>query len=236
MIVLGFIPDFLQGLGITAAASVLAFLGALILGTLGALGRLSGSRAVRVLTRIYVEAFRNTPVLVQMFMIYFGLPALGIYLPGFAAGTITLALNAGAYLTETIRTGIRAVPPGQLEAARTLSLSQPQIFFRIVAPQAFRTMYPPIINEFVLIILTSSLISTIAVNDLTGVAMIVSSLTFASMESFAMAMVFYLILTNAVAVLAQGFSRVAFKAPLPSDLSQNKLTRRSLLKAMRRAV
>jgi polar amino acid transport system permease protein len=236
VIVLEYLSEFIRGLGITAAASTLAFLGALVLGTLGALGRLSGSRVVRFVTRVYVEAFRNTPVLVQMFMIYFGLPAIGIYLPGFAAGTITLALNAGAYLTETIRTGIRAVPVGQLEAARTLALSRSQIFARIIAPQAFRTMYPPIVNEFVLIILTSSLISTIAVNDLTGVAMIVSSLTFASMESFGMAMLFYLLLPNAVAVLAQVFARVAFKAPMASTGSQGTVTRRSLLRPTRRAL
>lgn len=214
VLIFNYIPDFLGGLWLTTAASFLAFAGGLVLGVLGAVGRRSSVWIFRGIATVYVEVFRNTPVLVQIFIVFFGLPALGIYLPAFGAGVVALALNAGAYLTEIIRTGLVAVPSGQIEAARTLGLGRRDIFFQVILPQAVRTVYPPVVNEFMQVILATSLLSTIALSELTGVALIASSLTFESMPAFAIALVFYLILTNAVSLGATQLGRLLFKAPL----------------------
>jgi polar amino acid transport system permease protein len=214
VLIFTYIPDFLTGLWLTAAASFLAFAGGVVLGVLGAVGRRSTVWPLRAVATAYVEIFRNTPVLVQIFIVFFGLPAAGIHLPAFAAGVIGLALNAGAYLTEIIRTGFVSVPKGQLEAARTLGLTRSDVFFQVVLPQAIRTVYPPVVNEFMQIILATSLLSTIALNELTGVALIASSLTFESMPAFGVALLFYLILTNAVSFSAVQLGKFMFRAPL----------------------
>jgi polar amino acid transport system permease protein len=168
-----------------------------------------------VLGAAYVEAIRNTPALVQIFLIYFGLPFFGIHLPAFVAGVLALAINAGAYLTETIRAGLQSVAPGQFEAARTLGLSKGNVFFDVVLPQAVRTVYPPVVNEFLQIILGSSLLSTIALNEITGVALTINGATFETINAFSVALILYLLLTTVVSVGANLFARTVFRPPLP---------------------
>lgn len=170
---------------------------------------------LRVLGAAYVEAIRNTPALVQIFLIYFGLPFFGIHLPAFVAGVLALAINAGAYLTETIRAGLQSVAPGQFEAARTLGLSKGNVFFDVVLPQAVRTVYPPVVNEFLQIILGSSLLSTIALNEITGVALTINGATFETINAFSVALILYLLLTTVVSVGANLFARTVFRPPLP---------------------
>jgi polar amino acid transport system permease protein len=195
--------------------SFLSFAGALVLGVLGAVARRSGLWPLRLIGAAYVEAIRNTPALVQIFLVYFGLPFFGIHLPAFVAGVVALAINAGAYLTETIRAGLASVPPGQFEAARTLGLSRASVFAHVVLPQAVRVVYPPVVNEFLQVILGSSLLSTIALNEITGVALTISGLTFETINAFSVALVLYLLLTTLVSVGANVLARAVFRPPLP---------------------
>jgi polar amino acid transport system permease protein len=195
--------------------SFLSFAGALVLGVLGAVARRSRLWPLRLIGAAYVEAIRNTPALVQIFLVYFGLPFFGIHLPAFVAGVVALAINAGAYLTETIRAGLQSVPPGQFEAARTLGLSRVHVFAHVVLPQAVRTVYPPVVNEFLQVILGSSLLSTIALNDITGVALTINGLTFETINAFTVALVLYLLLTTVVSVGANLLARAVFRPPLP---------------------
>jgi polar amino acid transport system permease protein len=195
--------------------SFLAFAGALLLGLLGATARRSGVWPLRLLGTVYVEAIRNTPALVQIFLVYFGLPFFGIHLPAFVAGTVALAINAGAYLTETIRAGLQSVAPGQFEAARTLGLPRASIFAHVVLPQAVRVVYPPVVNEFMQVILGSSLLSTIALNDITGAALTINGLTFETINAFSVALVLYLLLTSLVSLGASFVARTVFRPPLP---------------------
>lgn len=214
MEVLAYFPDYLSGLWITTAASFLSFAGALVLGIVTALFRRSKFWPLKTIGAIYVEVIRNTPSLVQIFLIFFGLPSMGIHLPAFESGVIALAINGGAYLAEIFRAGLTKVPSGQFEAARTLGLSRTNVFAHVVFPQAARFVYPPVINEFIQIILATSLLSTVALNELTGTALVVNSLTFQTLAAFGVALVLYLILTNLVTLGAGWLGRRMFHPPL----------------------
>ncbi len=215
-VALSYWPEFLSALVLTAEVSVLSFALAFVLGVLGALARRSGVWPVRVLGAVYVEAIRNTPVLLQIFMIFFALPQLGVRLTAFDAGVAALGINAGAYLTEIIRAGLQAVPRGQVEAARSLGLRQRDIFRSVVFPQALRFVYPPVINQFIQIILGSSLVSAIALPELTSTTETINSTTLMTMQLFTIALLLYLLLSNVTALLADVVGRYAFKPPLYS--------------------
>ena len=226
---LGYWPEFLSGLVLTAEVSVLSFALAFLLGVLGALARRSGFGPLRALGALYVEVIRNTPVLLQIFMIFFALPQFGVRLTAFDAGVAALGINAGAYLTEIIRAGLQAVPKGQVEAARSLGLRQRDIFRSVVFPQALRYVYPPVINQFIQIILGSSLVSAIALPELTSTTETINSTTLLTMQLFTIALVLYLLLSNVTSVLADVVGRHAFKPPLytrPSGRGRPALRRR----------
>jgi polar amino acid transport system permease protein len=212
-----YLPDFISGLWLTASVSFLSFAGAMVIGSVTAIARRSKWWLPRAIGAIYVEAIRNTPALVQIFLIYFGLPTIGINLPAYLAGVVALSINVGAYLAEILRAGLEAVPNGQLEAARTLGMKRTDIFFSVVFPQAIRAVYPPVINEFIQLILTTSLLSVIALNEITGVALIVNTLTFETIKAFGVALVVYLVLTNAVSYASKVLAHVLFRPPLVLD-------------------
>lgn len=207
-------PQFLNGLWLTASMSVLAFAFAFVLGVLGALARRSRAAPLRWIGTAYVEAIRNTPVLLQLFMIYFALPEFGLRIDAYQAGVVALAINAGAYLTEIIRAGLQSVGKGQLEAARSLGLAPSDTFRNVVFPQALRSVYPPVINQFIQLILGSSLVSQIALKELTNTAQTINSQTLLTMHVFTVALVLYLVLTNATAIIADVVARRAFKPAL----------------------
>lgn len=207
-------PAFLHALWLTTAMSVLAFLFAFILGLLGALARRSRFRVLRFIGATYVEGIRNTPVLLQLFMIYFALPQAGVRFDAFQAGVVALAVNAGAYLTEIIRAGLQAVPRGQLEAARSIGLAPRDVFRSVVFPQALRAVYPPVVNQFIQVILGSSLVSQIALPELTNTAQTINSQTLLTMHVFTVVLVLYLLLSNVTALVADLVGRRVFKPPL----------------------
>jgi polar amino acid transport system permease protein len=154
-----------DGVWVTVILSVTSIAFATILALLGALGRLSGNAVLNAIASFYVSLIRGTPLLVQIFVIYFALPQLDIVLPAIACGIIALSLNYGAYMTEVFRAGIQAVPRGQREAAQALGMPESRIFRRIVMPQAFRIVTPAIGNEFIAMLKDSALVSTISVHE-----------------------------------------------------------------------
>jgi polar amino acid transport system permease protein len=159
-------PFILGGAGITILLSVVSIVLATGLAIIGAMGRLSANPYINGVASLYVSLVRGTPLIVQIFFIYFGLPQLGIVLPPIPAGIIALSFNYGAYMTEIFRAGIQAVPKGQREAAMALGMPERLIMRRIVLPQATRIVVPAIGNDFVAMIKDSSLVSLLGLQEL----------------------------------------------------------------------
>ncbi|MFD1671329.1 ABC transporter substrate-binding protein/permease [Agrilactobacillus yilanensis] len=157
---------FLKGTGITIALTILGVLFGTILGTLLALMKRAKNFIVHWIAVIYIEYFRGTPLLVQVFMIYFGTQIMGLDLSAFTSAAIALALNSGAYVSEIIRSGIEAVPVGQTEAARSLGISQSDSMRFVILPQAVRTILPALGNEFISLLKESAIVSVIGVGEL----------------------------------------------------------------------
>ena len=154
-----------DGVWVTIVLSITSIVFATVLALLGALGRVSGNAILNAIASFYVSLIRGTPLIVQIFVIYFALPQLDIVLPAITCGIIALSLNYGAYMTEIFRAGIQAVPRGQREAAQALGMPESRIFRRIVMPQAFRIVTPAIGNEFIAMLKDSALVSTISVHE-----------------------------------------------------------------------
>jgi polar amino acid transport system permease protein len=211
--VLAYLPDYLNAAVLALRITVLGFLLAFALAMTAALARNSGLRLLRILATCYVEVIRNTPVLLQIFIVYFAMPSFGIRLSAVAAGTIALGINVGAYLTEVIRAGITSVGPGQLEAAQVLGLSKAHVFVYIVAPQALRNVYPALVNNLVQVLLGTSLLSTIAVPEITGVATVINARTLLFVQVFGIAVALYLVLSYGLSAVAALIGRFAFPSP-----------------------
>jgi polar amino acid transport system permease protein len=204
-------PTLLEGALLTLHLSLLTLALSLVIGTIGALCRLSGIAWVRRLATWYVEGVRNTPLLVQLFFIYFGLGQLRIDVPNYLAALIGLVLNNGAYLTEIVRAGIEAIPRPQYHAALSLGLSYPQLMRHVVFPQAFRVIYPPLCNQFIGIILFSSLVSVIAVEDLALKGKMLISRTFRSFETYIVVTLMYVVMTLTISAALKLIGRRAFR-------------------------
>jgi polar amino acid transport system permease protein len=180
---------------ITFIVSASSIVLAIVLALLGALGRMSKNPIANAFSGFYISLIRGTPLLVQIYIWYLGLPRLGIVLEPLPAGILALGVNYGAYMTEIFRAGIQAVSLGQREAAHALGMSGAQTFRRIILPQAFRIVIPPIGNEFIAMMKDSSLVSIMAVQELTWRANKIGRQYFRGMETFIIAAAFYWILT-----------------------------------------
>lgn len=211
--VLGYLPDYLDAAVLALRITVVGFLLAFALAMIAAVARDSGLRILRILAACYVEVIRNTPVLLQIFIVYFALPSFGIRLSAVTAGTIALGINVGAYLTEVVRAGVSSVGTGQLEAAQVLGLSKTHVFVYVVAPQALRNVYPALVNNLVQVLLGTSLLSTIAVPEITGVATVINARTLLFVQVFGIAVVLYLVLSYGLSAIASVIGRFAFRAP-----------------------
>jgi len=186
------LPRLLKGAILTVELSVLAIAIGLCLGVLVGLVRLSRYRLLRYPALAYVNAIRGTPLLVQLFLIYYGLPQVGIKLGPFAAALSGMALNDAAYVAEITRGAVQSIEKGQWEAARATGLSSLNSLVHVIFPQAFKRMIPPLGNEFILLIKSSSLVSTIAMVELTRTAQLIASATFRPMELLIGAALIYL--------------------------------------------
>lgn len=202
-----YLPMLLAGAWFTVKASLCSvaigsFFG-LIIGAL----RVVPFAPIRALAAAYIYIIRGTPLLIQLFLIYFGLPSLGINLSAFSAGVIGMAVNSSGYVGEIVRGGIEAVPKGQWEASKMLGLSYFQSMKSIILPQAIRNMLPAIGNEFVTLIKESSLLSTLAITELTMAGQQVRSVTYASFETFIAVGLVYLCLTSFTSLALQQVER-----------------------------
>lgn len=189
------VPFIMGGAGLTMIVSAAAIALATLLALLGALGRLSKNPMTNGISGFYVSLIRGTPLLVQIFIWFLALPQVGLTLPPLAAGILALGVNYGAYMTEIFRAGIQAIGIGQYEAAHALGMSTGQAFRRIVLPQAFRIVIPPIGNQFIAMMKDSSLVSIITVQELTFRAQKIGRQNFRNLETFLIAAGFYWILT-----------------------------------------
>jgi polar amino acid transport system permease protein len=203
-------PMLLDGLWVTVVLSLVGMIAGTAIGILGGLGRRSRLRPVRWAMRAYVELFRNTPLLVQLFLFFFGLPAIGIRLSPPVAACLALMLNNGAYTTEIIRAGLAATPVGQIEAAQSLGLRQWKILTAIVLRPALERVYPALVSQNVLLMLSTSMASAIGLQELTGAAAAINSETFRSLEVFLASAALYLLLNYAQRLLLWRTARSLF--------------------------
>ncbi|NOZ72753.1 MAG: ABC transporter permease subunit [Chloroflexi bacterium] len=189
------LPFIMKGSGLTVFVSLVSIVLAVVLALLGALGRLSKSPVANGISGFYISLIRGTPLLVQVYIWYLGLPRLGIVLQPVTAGILALGVNYGAYMTEIFRAGIQAIGIGQYEAAEALGMSRVQAYRRIILPQAFRIVIPPIGNQFIAMMKDSSLVSLMSVWELSYRAQKVGRQYFRSLETFIIAAAFYWVLT-----------------------------------------
>jgi len=194
------IPFLVKGAVYTVQVSVLAIVFGLVLGWMLGLVAVSGVRWLRAIAWGYVQFIRGTPLLVQIFLIYFGLPAFGINIPVYWSGVIALGLNSAGFQAEIVRAGIESIDRGQTEAARSIGMSGFQTLLFILVPQTIRRVIPPLTNELITLTKSSSLLSAIAVLELTHAGQAIIARTFAPFEIYAAVAVLYLVL---IAVLSR---------------------------------
>jgi polar amino acid transport system permease protein len=188
-------PMFLDGAIMTLQLSVGATLAGFVIGSLCAIGKRSELAWARKATTVYVETIRNTPLLVQIFLVYFGLASLGLKLPAFTVALAALVINVGAYSTEIMRAGFDSIHKGQIEAAECLALTRRQVYWHVVLLPALERVYPALTSQFVLLMLASSVCSQISAEELTAVANFVQSDTYRPFETYILVAVGYLLLS-----------------------------------------
>lgn len=188
-------PDLLSGAAVTLLVAFISFWLGCVIGLLGAMAEQHGRSGLRKLVRGYVVFFTNTPSMIQIFVLFYGLPDVGIVLSPMTAVLIGLSLNAGAYLTDIMRGGLVSVSKTELEAASSLNMSAWQSFRYVTLPHLAKTIYPLLSNFFIWILLGSSIGGLFGVNELTGKVIEISSSTFRSIESFTVAAGIYVALT-----------------------------------------
>ena len=199
-ILVPYIGFLAQGALLTVWICALSLIGSFVLGAIVAIARTSASRLARRLAFAYVDLFRNIPFIVQLFFFYYGLPEVGIYIDALTTGIVALSIAGGAYASDAIRAGILAIDNGILEAAEVSGLSKRVVFTHIVLPIALRTSVRPLGSVLINMVLTSSILSTITVNELTGQAKIVASDTFRPFEVYAALLIVYAALTWLVSI------------------------------------
>lgn len=202
-------PFFLEAAWVTIQLSVLTTLLGLILGALATAARLSRSRILRGIAAAYISVIRGTPALIQLFLLYFGGPQIGIQLSAFWAGVIGLGVNIGAYMAETMRGAIISVDKGQTEAARAIGMSRWQTMRQVVLPQAMRMMIRPLGVNINALIKGTALVAPISVVELTYTAQRYIGSTYRPFEMFLLAGVLYLIIIFAVSRLIGWLDRRA---------------------------
>ena len=189
--ILKFLPD---GILVTFQVTIEAIVLSLIIGLFTGLGRISKNRIINGIASLYVEVIRGIPLLVQLFYIYFALGRI-VNIPAMASAVIAMAVCYGAYMGEIFRAGIESIPKGQMEAARSLGMSSAQAMRHEILPQAFKTILPPVGNEFVALLKDSSLVSILAVSDLLRRGREFASESFTYFETYTMVALIYLIIT-----------------------------------------
>ncbi|ANE46243.1 glutamine ABC transporter permease [Paenibacillus swuensis] len=199
--------SYLEGFRNTIIASLLALIGSFILGVIVAVFRIAPSKVLNTLGAVYVEFFRNIPLLLVVYLFFLGLPALGLTLNGFISGTLGLMIYTSSYIAEAIRAGIRSVPSGQTEAARSSGLTYNQTMRYVVLPQAIKIVIPPISNQFLNLVKNSSILGVVAGLDLMYFGDIVNADTYDAVSSYVFVALFYLLLTFPLSFASRSLER-----------------------------
>lgn len=206
-------PMFLEGAIQTLRMSAISMAAGLALGIVFMLMRISMLGPVRTIAIGYIEIIRNTPFLVQVFFIYFGMPTLGIKLGGEEAAILAMSLNCAAYAAEIVRGGVQSIRPGQIEAGRALGLHTIDIYRFIVFRPAIRAVYPALCSQFILMMLNSSLVASVSAEELTYMAQTLDAQTFRSFEIYFVLGAIYLLLSQFFSVALQFIGRTYFSYP-----------------------
>ncbi|MEM1362501.1 MAG: amino acid ABC transporter permease [Pseudomonadota bacterium] len=201
------IPLLAEGMIVTIQVSVLSAALGLILGVVLGLAALSRSRLLRWLVAGYVDFIRGTPLLIQIFLVFFALPIVGIRFDEFWAGVIALSLNAAAFVAEVVRGGVGAIERGQTEAAMSIGMRHRQVLVWILLPQAYRQMIPPLTNELISLVKNSSLLSVISVYELTRAGQAIISVHFVPFEIYTLLALYYYVLIKALSWLSVRLER-----------------------------
>lgn len=191
-------PALLRGAGFTLGLSAVAALLGVGLGVACGWARAWGPRPLAAVVSVYVELIRNTPFIVQLFFIYFGLPSLGVKLSPEVASVIAMVVNLGAYAAEIVRAGIENTPRGQIEAARSLALTELQVFTRVVLPPALGRVWPALVGQIVIVMLGSAVCGQISAQELSYAANLIQSRNFRAFEAYIVATLIYLALSVGV--------------------------------------
>ncbi len=206
-------PLLLKGTFSTLQLSILAMLMGLVVAILCAWGKTAGPKLLRFVINAYIELIRNTPFLVQLFFFFFALPALGLRWSAYTAALTAMVVNLGAYATEIIRAGIESIPKGQIEAGLALNLKRHEIFRFVILKPALKAIYPALTSQFILLMLSSSVVSAISADDLTSVAANLQSQTFRSFEIYIVVAVIYLVLALSFSALFRLIYRLSLNYP-----------------------
>ncbi|KWR87702.1 amino acid ABC transporter permease [Cupriavidus sp. IDO] len=191
-------PMLLQGLCLTVLLTAFSAIAGTVLGVGCAWSRLHAPARVRAMVGGYVEAIRNTPYIIQLFFVFFGLPSIGVRLTPEVACVLSMTLNLGAYACEIIRAGLESTPRGQIEAAQSLALDRWQIFTRVVLPPALKCVWPALVGQIIIVMLGSSVCSQISAEEMSYAANLIASRTFRNFEAYIAVAVAYLALAVAV--------------------------------------
>lgn len=202
--------SFLSGAWVTIQLTVASVALGMVIGVLCAVARRSHLRSLQTVAGIYIETVRNTPFIVQIFFIFFGLSSIGLRMPILWAAIFALVINVGAYTAEIVRAGMDSIPRGQIEAAEALGLSKFQIYRDIIIMPAIEKVYPSLTSQFVLMMLTTSIASQISAEELTGVANNIQSNTFRSFETYIVVGLLYIGITFLMRGAFWGIGLIAF--------------------------
>lgn len=206
-------PRLLLSLGITIKLTLVSLVIATFLGLLSCLMSISSRKVLKLISAAYLDIIRGTPLIVQAFFIYFGVPqllqsmGLDVRLSPDVAGIITLSLNAGAYMSEIFRSGIEAVDRGQMEAARSLGLPKSRAMRKVIIPQAVRIITPSLVNQFIITLKDTSILSVIGIRELTQTGKLIIATTFESFKVWALVAIMYLVIIKILSVLSKKIER-----------------------------
>ncbi len=198
-------PLLAKGAGVTVVLTALSATLGVGLGTACAWARWQGPAWLRAIVAVYVELIRNTPFIVQLFFIFFGLPSLGVKLSPEFASVLAMVINLGAYSAEIVRAGIATTPKGQIEAAQSLALSEAQVFTRVVLPPALKRVWPALVSQIIIVMLGSAVCGQISTAELSYAANLIQSRNFRAFEAFIIATLIYLALSMLLRKLLNWF-------------------------------
>jgi His/Glu/Gln/Arg/opine family amino acid ABC transporter permease subunit len=201
------VPYLLQGALVTLEISICAMAAGTVIGLVCGLISVSDRRVLKAIVRAYVYFVRGTPALVQIFLIYFALPRIGLELSPFASGVVALAFNSGGFIAEIVRAGLESIDTGQTDAALSIGMTGRQSILFILLPQSLRRITPPLTNELITLVKSSSLLSVISIAELTRSAQVIIAERFTPFELYAELAVFYLVIISVLAWFSEYLER-----------------------------